>query len=568
LPKLSRYVIGIDLGTTNSALAYVDRRSGRGATVIRTFEVPQLVAPGEVRARPLLPSCVYIPGEHELPASATALPFGERQGFVVGEFARLQGGRVPGRLVASSKSWLCYGRVDRRAPILPWDAPPDVPRISPIEAAARLLAHFRDAWDSLIGQGEPEKAFLAQEVIVTVPASFDAVARQLTLEAAREAGIEHALLIEEPQAALYAFIAASGGRLEERLPAGSVVLVIDVGGGTTDLTLVSVRAATPDDAEERLVFERTAVSDHLLLGGDNMDLALARYLAPRLEGGDGEPELGPSEWGMLRHACREAKESLLAEQAPERTRITLPGSGTRLVGGARSAELTRADVLTLVLEGFFPKVDLEDTTPRRSRAGLHELGLPFVADPAVTRHLGAFLRQHAPRGPEGAGGGAPVARPTAVLFNGAVMTNRLVRERVVDTIEGWTGLRPIELPAGSAPPGARIPRAARQSGGDASPPAARGSPEGSAPFSGRKPGSAAARSAPPPPEPPPGELRVLVLVERRDAWVDDRVDEAALEVALSEGVLITPFVYTAEEFGSPLSAATPLGAEAARGEEF
>jgi molecular chaperone DnaK (HSP70) len=427
---LSRYIIGIDLGTTNSALAYVDR--AERAPAIRTFLVPQLTAPGEVGRRPLLPSFVYLPGEHELSPGAIDLWFNDAPPTsFVGEFARAQGGRVPGRLVSSSKSWLCHDRVDRRAPILPWNAADDAPRLSPVEASARILSHFRKAWDAEIARGEPGSAFSAQEIVICVPASFDAVARELTIEAAREAGIERPLLLEEPLAALYAFLAAARGAekeaLEQRLPAGSLALVVDVGGGTTDFTLVR--------ASESLGLERTAVSDHLLLGGDNMDLALARYLAPRL---GSEKDLDARDWGVLRHACREAKEALLAPDGPERTTVTIMGAGTRLVGGARSVELTREDALTLVVEGFFPLVEIGDTMPRRGRTGLMEIGLPFVADPAVTRHMGEFLRRHA-------AAGEPLARPTAILFNGGVLKNRLVRERVLDQIERWAGARPQEL---------------------------------------------------------------------------------------------------------------------------
>ncbi len=452
----ARYVVGIDLGTTNSALAYVDRRSGRAATRVRPFPVPQLVASGEVGERHLLPSFIYLPGEHELPEGASRLPWRAGGGDIVGELAREQGGLVPGRLVASAKSWLCHDRVERRAPILPWNGAPDAPRISPVEASARVLAHLRDAWDATVAKGDKKRALAAQEVVIGVPASFDAVARRLTLEAANAAGLARPTLLEEPQAALYAWVAANEGRVAEALPPGSLVLVVDVGGGTTDFALVAVR--------EDGGLERTAVSDHLLLGGDNMDLALARAIEPRFrrggggrggggggagsgtgtgtDAGEGGAELDARDFSALRHAARRAKEVRLAEgghAAVEAVAVTLPGAGTRLVRDARTAELSRADVLALALDGFFPKVPLEDTTPKRSRTGLQEMGLPFVADPAITRHLGAFLRRHAPEG-------ARLAAPTAVLMNGGVLTNRIFRERVLDTIAGWVGgRRPVEL---------------------------------------------------------------------------------------------------------------------------
>ncbi|HVY61336.1 MAG TPA: Hsp70 family protein, partial [Planctomycetota bacterium] len=430
--KLSRYVIGIDLGTTNSALAYVDRRSGRAATKVRDFAIPQLTAPGEVQARRLLPSFVYLTGDFELAEDATRLPFGEARGWVVGELARGQGARVPGRLVASSKSWLCHDRVDRRAPILPWNGAPDGPRISPVEAGARVLAHLRDAWDFSIAAGDEQKRFVAQDVVLCVPASFDAVARRLTLDAANAMGLARPVLLEEPQAALYAWIAANEGHVEEAAPPGSLILVVDVGGGTTDFALVAVR--------EGMVFERTAVSDHLLLGGDNMDLALARFMEPHVK--QGGPELDSRDWNALRHACRSAKEQLLAADGPGQATVTLLGSGTKLVGGSRSAELSREAVHMLALEGFFPEVELDDTTPKRSRTGLQEIGLPFVSDPAITRHMGSFLRRHAPEG-------QPLAMPTHVLFNGGVVTNTLVRERLLSTLTRWGGARPQELVAES-----------------------------------------------------------------------------------------------------------------------
>ena len=428
----TRYVIGIDLGTTNSAIAYVDRRSGRSAKKVRELAVPQLTAPGEVQPRRQLPSFVYLTGDHELPPEATRLPFGEPRDYIVGELARTQGGRVPGRLVASSKSWLCHDRVERRAAILPWNGAPDGPRISPVEAGSRVLAHLRDAWDAEVAAGDPAKAFVAQDVVLCVPASFDAVARRLTLDAANGMGLARPVLLEEPQAALYAWISVNEGRLAGIAPPGSTILVVDVGGGTTDFALVSVR--------DEMAFERTAVSDHLLLGGDNMDLALARFIEPYIKQDGGE--LDARDWNALRYACRQAKETLLSVDGPTQATVTLLGSGTKLVGGARSTELSREACLMLALEGFFPEVELEDTTPKRSRTGLQEIGLPFVADPAITRHMGAFLRRHAPEG-------AALAAPTHILFNGGVVTNRLVRDRILDQLARWTGTRPVELEAES-----------------------------------------------------------------------------------------------------------------------
>ncbi|GIW72501.1 MAG: hypothetical protein KatS3mg102_2043 [Planctomycetota bacterium] len=428
----ARFVIGVDLGTTNCAVAYVDRR---GAGQVKLFEVPQLVAPGEVARRELLPSCIYFPPPHELAAGGLSVPFGARRDDVVGELARRLGGRVSGRLVTSSKSWLSHERVERRAPILPWQGAEDAPRLSPVQAASRLLEHIRDAWDAVMGEGDPARAFTRQEVIITVPASFDAVARSLTVEAAQAAGIERPILIEEPQAALYAWIGAHAGRLAELLPPGSRVLVVDVGGGTTDLTVVTVERGEPQAGEE-LRLERVAVSEHLLLGGDNVDVAIARLAVPRLEARG--PRLEARDWPLLQLAAREVKEALLAEGAPQSARLVLPGSGARLVGGVRSAEIGRAEVEELVLEGFLPRVPLEDAVPRRSRAGLLELGLPYAADPAITRHLGAFLRRHAPPGER-------LLAPSAVLFNGGMLKHAAIRARIREVIGQWAGQVPVEL---------------------------------------------------------------------------------------------------------------------------
>ncbi|RME75671.1 MAG: molecular chaperone DnaK [Planctomycetota bacterium] len=421
------YGIGIDLGTTNCAVAYVDRRRGGR---VELFAVAQLVAPGELDRRALLPSCIYFPTPHEDLFGAARAP-GGRRADVVGELARRQGSRVAGRLVLSSKSWLSHERVDRTAAILPWQGAPDCPRISPVAAATRLLEHIRDAWDEVMATGDARAAFTAQPVVITVPASFDQVARSLTLEAARAAGIASPQLIEEPQAALYAWIGAHADELGQRLAPGASVLVVDVGGGTTDLTVVTVEGSEGD-----LVLRRVAVSEHLLLGGDNVDVAIARLVLPRLEAAGGALEA--RDWPLLQLLCREAKETLLQPEAPERTSVVLPGRGSRLLGGARMASLEREEVVQLVLEGFLPRVPLEQARPERSRAGLQELGLPYAADPAITRHIGGFLQRHAPEGER-------VLAPTAVLFNGGMVKQEIVRARILDAIEDWTGQRPVEL---------------------------------------------------------------------------------------------------------------------------
>jgi molecular chaperone DnaK (HSP70) len=419
------HLVGIDLGTVNTALASVDlSRGGDLVEGIEAMAIPQLVAPGEVRERTLLPSCAYLPGP-ELPADLARLPWGEPPA-VVGELAREQGARVPGRLVTSAKSWLANPRADRTAALLPWGAPEGVPRLSPVAASALYLAHLRDAWD----HRHPGAPLAAQEVVLAVPASFDEVARELTLAAAREAGLGRAALVEEPQAAFHDWASRHRADLEAALGGARLVLVVDVGGGTTDLTLVAAAASGGRPALTRL-----AVGDHLLLGGDNVDLALARAVEARL----GE-RLDAARFASLVHACRLAKERLFSAGAPEEVPVAVVGRGSRLVGSARSAAITRDEARRILLDGFFPPV-ARDERPRRAprTAGLAELGLPYESDPAVTRHVAAFLAAHA--GESGAEEGG-LARPDAILVNGGVFTPREVRERLAAVVSSWFRARP------------------------------------------------------------------------------------------------------------------------------
>ncbi|MGK4000500.1 Hsp70 family protein [Sorangium sp. So ce1024] len=436
-------IVGIDLGTTHTVVAWAERDADPGA--IRVFPIPQLVTATEVEARPLLPSLLYAP----LPGEAPADPFGDAP-FVLGEHARRRGGEIPGRLIASAKSWLCHAAVDRTAPILPWgadDEAADLPRTSPLEASARILAHVKRTWDDAF----PDRPLAEQEVVLTVPASFDQVARELTVEAARRAGLS-ARLLEEPQAAFYDFMRLAGpGGLEALLARSggeAMVLVCDVGGGTTDLSLIRVarRAGSaegsadgsPDGAPEHplpdgspVEVSRVAVGHHLLLGGDNMDLALAHLCEPRLVGA-GE-KLDPARFGQLVLACRAAKERLLGgappgDDTPDDAPVTVLSHGARLVGGALTTRLGREEVERVVLDGFFPETP-RDARPQRGRSGLVAFGLPYERDVAITRHVAWFFARHAPasRG------------PTALLLNGGVFRARRVAERLARAIERWGG---------------------------------------------------------------------------------------------------------------------------------
>jgi len=412
------FVVGIDLGTTNTAMAYAE--CGADAPIVQTFPVPQLVAEGEVRERRTLPSYLYVGGGPELPPAALALPWDPQRTYAVGEFARTQGARVPARLVSSAKSWLCHGGVDREAAILPWGSPPEVPKISPVEASARYLQHLKEVWY----QRFPHAPLEDQQVILTVPASFDEVARELTWQAAQRAGLQNVVLLEEPQAALYAWLDAHVGDREALLADVRLLLVVDVGGGTTDFSLVSV-----EWRDGRLALDRVAVGDHILLGGDNVDMALARAV----EQSWGE-RLDTQRFFALVQLCRTAKETLLAENGPATFSLSLPGRGRSLIAGTLSATLQREAVVRDVLDGFFPLVPASAEPDTAPSGAIGEWGLPFAPDPAVSRHLAAFLRHQARSG-------AGEAWPDAVLFNGGALKPVAVRERIVELLQQWSERR-------------------------------------------------------------------------------------------------------------------------------
>jgi molecular chaperone DnaK (HSP70) len=419
---MKQYIVGIDLGTTNSALAYVDAADPERR--VRAFAVPQLVGEASVAERPTLPSFLYLGGEHDIAPGSLALPWDEQRSYAVGEYARAQGARVPGRLVSSAKSWLCHGGVDREAAILPWGGAPDVAKLSPVDASARYLQHFREAW----AQRFPDDPLAAQQIILTVPASFDEVARELTVAAAERAGLAHVTLLEEPQAAFYAWIHQHEPTWTTELADVGLILIIDIGGGTTDFSLIAVRRTG-----DRLGFERLAVGDHLLLGGDNIDVALARVLEPRLG-----TRLDSQRWHALASFCRSAKETLLGPQPPAEVPVRLAGRGRAVIGGALSGSLTRSEVEDLVLAGFFP-LTAPDQLPRRGgRGGLQEWGLPFADEAEVSRHLAAFLHEHAA---DGAPAGADRRWPDAVLFNGGALTPGLIRDRLRALLGSWNGGR-------------------------------------------------------------------------------------------------------------------------------
>jgi molecular chaperone DnaK (HSP70) len=427
----SRYVVGIDLGTTNSALTYVDTGAG-GDPVLTHLAIPQVVQQGEAEDRPLLPSFLYLPGPNEQPAGSLQLPWAKKREYAVGEFARNFGSQVPTRLVSSAKSWLCHAGIDRRQPVLPWKAPEDARRVSPLEASTYYLKHLADAWNHLIGK-DAANHLENQDIILTVPASFDAVARELTVEAARAAGLERVTLLEEPQAAFYAWIHASHDKWREQVEVGDVVLVCDVGGGTTDLSLIAV-----SEEAGQLVLTRVAVGDHILLGGDNMDLALAHHVAAALAAKGTKLDFG--QMNMLWHSCRLAKERLFQEKKLASAPVTVLGRGSKVIGGTIKADLARSDVEQVLVEGFFPKCPADAEPQRQRAAGLQELGLPYAADPAISKHLAQFLSRNAEvlaeRAP-GKRGKKKVSQPTTVLYNGGVFKAEPLRQRLIDIFNSW-----------------------------------------------------------------------------------------------------------------------------------
>jgi molecular chaperone DnaK (HSP70) len=414
-----KYTVGIDLGTTHTVVAFAEH--GKASAGVQVFDVPQLTSATEQQALPLLPSFLYAPAESENLAD----PFGDAP-FTIGSYARRRGQEVPARLVASAKSWLGHAAVDRRAAILPWGSDAgEVPKVSPVEASRRLLEHVRRAWDERF----PGAPLREQRLVLTVPASFDEAGRELTVEAAEQAGL-HVRLLEEPQAAFYDYLTSAGtSGLESLLSEGrerALVLVCDVGGGTTDLTLIEVREGAGGSVE----LERVAVGRHLLLGGDNIDLALAHELEARLVPPPGRLE--PARFNQLTLACRAAKERLLSSDAPEALPISVAGTGSALVGATLSTRLTRAEVEATVLDGFLPHV-ARDAKPERTRAGLLAFGLPYERDPAITRHVAAFFaRQTSARAPD------------ALLLNGGLFRAPRAAERLREVVSSW-GERPPSL---------------------------------------------------------------------------------------------------------------------------
>lgn len=419
----ARYVIGIDLGTTNSVIAYADLEAEEPC--VKLLPIPQLVAPGTTEAQRSLPSFLYLATEAESQGGTFDVPWQDHRSFCVGQYASRQSAEVPDRTVGGAKSWLGHHKIDRHQPILPWDSPADLEKISPVVASQRYLEHLIAAWHHEF----PDAPLQQQRVVLTVPASFDESARELTREAALAAGLPaDMILLEEPQAAVYAWLDQLGDRWRKVLGLGDTLLVCDVGGGTTDLTLVQV-----EESSGELVLSRRAVGNHLLVGGDNMDLALAYRIAERFEA-EGV-SLDPWQSISLWHSCRSAKERLLSSDGPDSLPITVTKKGSKLIGGSVSVELDRNLVAETLIEGFFPRCESHDRPEANLVSGFQEIGLPYEADTAVTRHVASFLALHG-------GDGSPVA-PTHILFNGGVFKADALKSRLLEVISSWSPEQPL-----------------------------------------------------------------------------------------------------------------------------
>ena len=434
----SRYLVGIDLGTTNCAVCYID--TAKAKREIKVLSIPQITAMAVSESRETLPSFHFEPSKGQTDGDSLKLPWNQDDkngnSYCVGVMARTASASTNGRTIASAKSWLCHAGVDRTDALLPWQGAADVKKLSPMEASSRYLAHIRDAWNHQF----PKEPLEDQDIVLTLPASFDEVARELTIEAARAAKLPKVILIEEPQAAFYAWVDRQADAWEDKVDIGQKILVCDIGGGTTDFTLIKVRASeqgradgTDDPDDKSIEFHRVAVGNHLILGGDNLDLALAKFIEAKLTDGK---QLQPNQWELLVGAARNAKETLLADNAPEQVTINLPSTGSKLIGGSLTAAVTRDEVQNVILDGFLPAVSLDDK-PEIHQSGFQEFGLPFASDAAITRHLAAFLTAHADEGNEG--DDAIAARPDIVLFNGGFFDSPVLCKRLLERLDDWFG---------------------------------------------------------------------------------------------------------------------------------
>lgn len=418
-----RYIIGIDLGTTNTCVAYADMENSRQS--IQNFRIPQLKSLSAIEDLPTLSSCCCLTSPGEWPSGALDLPWSKNPEVFVGFFAKDYGSRIPTKLVCSAKSWLCHSGANRREKILPFEASDTLQRISPIEASALYLRHVREAWNHLMAKGDVENEFDQQAVILTVPASFDEVARSLTVEAAKMAGYTHVTLLEEPQAAFYSWIAQHEHHWAKKLYPGSRILVCDIGGGTTDFSLIEVC-----ETEGKLGFQRQSVGDHLLLGGDNMDAALAHFIEAKLKE-ELQLEFTHFQWLQILHQARKAKEALLSENAPLKYSVAIQGAGSQIVQNTLTLELKKNEVEELLLKGFWGITSWDEAKIVRKGSGIRSLGLPYEEEPSITKHLAHFLEGSA------RAGRGEVLKPDFILFNGGAVKPLFFQQAILESLKTW-----------------------------------------------------------------------------------------------------------------------------------
>ncbi|WP_105901454.1 Hsp70 family protein [Vibrio gangliei] len=429
----SQYFVGIDLGTTHCVLSYCP--IGADDPQVNVFPISQLIAQGQVQSLNQLPSFLYQAHESEIASGNNALPWAtSTNNTLVGSIARNMGNKTPMRLVASAKSWLCHGGVDRRSAFLPQGSDEEVQKVSPLKATQLYLEHLMAAWD----HQHQDAPLREQQVTITIPASFDPAAKELTAEAARNAGFQHVTLLEEPQAALYSWIDSNSSAWRDQVELGDLVLVVDIGGGTTDLSLVSVT-----EQEGNLSLERIAVGEHILLGGDNMDLALAYRLKMNLA--QQGKQLQPWQVQAMAHLCRDAKEALLNDRSLTSVPIVVPSRGSKLLGSTLKTELTQQDVEQTLLEGFFPQVSINEHPVQTARSALTQLGLPYAQDAGITRHIAAFLSRQKHSNHEH---NDDFIKPTKVLFNGGVLKSELISDRLLGIINSWLTQNPTQALTG------------------------------------------------------------------------------------------------------------------------
>jgi molecular chaperone DnaK (HSP70) len=418
--KNYKYIIGIDLGTSNTVVSYALINDPEEVPEFKIFEIPQIVKPGEILTRPALPSFIYFPDDNEKGRDKFSLPWSDDETFIIGEFARKRGGEIPSRQIASAKSWLCNVHVKREDDILPWNSEEVNEKFSPVRAQTEILNHIKEAWNFEFALDDEDSSFEEQNILITIPASFDAVARELTLQACKKAGIKNLTLMEEPQAAFYSWLKDNDDTWRDEIEKEDLILVCDIGGGTSDFTLIKV-----NDEGGNLELERSAVGNHLLVGGDNMDLALS-YLVNSKFAASGK-KLDQWQMKSLVNKSREAKEYLFENFNADSARVTLLGKGSKLIGGTLKSDIKKAELEQIVKAGFFPMCKKEDLPQNNQKTGLMEVGLSYESDPAITKHLADFLS-----------GNDEDKTPSYILFNGGVMKSEEIRGHIRSVVSSWS----------------------------------------------------------------------------------------------------------------------------------